>query len=612
MLVLTQEVAGREATINVVENGNDYHDFLTWVADNADSWFACDTETTGLDLFGPEFRVRTIQLGIGLEAWVLPVEEMEEYNEYYFDWLTQLKLIFQNASYDVIALKQGLDIELDWEKILDTKILAALVDSRPAKHGGVGHSLQELTAHYIDAEVASEIKGSMSKMARANGLKVGELFANIDLWDEDYLRYAGMDVVLTYALRNILEPLVPESAKHLIAVEHTLARICSEIESNGFLLDVGYSEHLSEQLLEEQEVWASMALLEYGTESVSSNIQVAADLIEAGVELTELTDSGNYKMSSDILEPLAESGVPLAQYVLASKEAGKWRKTWVQKFLDNRDAENRCHASIQPLAARTGRMSITGIPAQTLPATGWEIRRCFIADPGMSIVSCDYQAQELRVLAALSRDQNMQRAFKEHADLHQITADASGVARSVGKTVNFAYVYGSGAGNIASTCNISVPKAREVIKGFETTYPGVKSYSDQLSEEAKRDGYIVTPSGRRLYVDPERSYAALNYMIQSTSRDITVGALLRLDAAGYTKYIRLPIHDEILACVPKEYETRAAKMIADVMETEFMGVLIESDHDVFGDSWGGGYVDEDSPEDVENYNDTFKKEIKND
>ena len=80
--------------------------------------------------------------------------------------------------------------------------------------------------------------------------------------------------------------------------------------------------------------------------------------------------------------------------------------------------------------------------------------------------------------------------------------------------MNFAYVYGSGAGNIAETCGITIPKAREVIKGFETTFPGVKALSERLQYQAKRDGFIYTPTGRRLWVDPERPYAALNYMIR--------------------------------------------------------------------------------------------------
>lgn len=611
MNIIERRVAGQTAIIKVIESTEDIQEFHSWVEGfyTSGAFFACDTETTGLDIFSKEFRVRTLQLGVGNEAWVFPIEAFPDQD---YSWLTKLNLVFHNAAYDVLAIYQFLGIELDWEKITDTKILAHLWDSRSKQEGGVGHSLQELTAAYIDPEVAEDIKGSMTRMARENKMKKSEVFAGIDLWNLDYLTYAGMDVVLTYKIREVLKQKlhllkskVPEFELGLVKTEHRIAAICAEMEKSGFLLDVGYSSRLSEQLLQEQEAWEAVAYSEFGTESVNANAQVAEDLIQSGVNLTELTSSGAYKLDKSVLGPLADQGHLLAVSVQAAKKSKKWRTSWVDKFLQQRDANNRCHASINPLLARTGRMSITGIPAQTLPSSDWTIRRCFIPDNGHKIVSCDYQAQELRVLAALSRDENMQRAFREGADLHQITADASGVERSVGKTVNFAYVYGSGAGNIAQTCNISVPKAREVIKGFERSYPRVARFSKALEAQAKANGYIVTPSGRVLHVDKDRSYAALNYIIQSTSRDITAAALIRLDKAGFTPYLRLPIHDEILASVPAEHAEYGAKKIASIMETEFMGVCIAADADVLGDSWGGGYVNE---EDQEEYNSTFKED----
>lgn len=599
MKIITQAITGREAVIRIVENEEDLDEFFYWKDNHEGARFACDTETTGLDIFSPEFRVRTVQLGVGLEAWVLPIEELSVNLEFLMD----LDLTFHNASYDYLALRQGVGIKLDWAKITDTKILAHLLDSRAHREGGIGHSLQELTAKFISEEIAENVKGSMMKMANEIKVKKSEVFQNIDLWNETYLLYAGMDVVLTYALRNVLEQelvelkhLEPRFNENLIPYEHKLAEICAEMEYNGFLMDRDYAQKLSDELQEEQDVWEAIALNEYGTESVNAGAQVAADLIDSGVRLNALTDSGAYKVDKSVLEPLAEKGNLLATAVIEAKKAKKWRTSWVDKFLDGADANGRAHANINPLLARTARMSITGIPAQTLPASDWTIRRCFIADPGHTIVSCDYQAQELRVLAALSGDQNMQSAFREGADLHQMTADASGVDRSVGKTVNFAYVYGSGAGNIASTCNISVPKAREVIKGFERTYPGVKRLSDKLQSEAKSLGRIVTSTGRVLWTDPERPYAALNYMIQSTSRDITSSALLRLDEAGFTPYLRLPIHDEILACLPSEHAEWGAKRIASIMRQEFKGVDIASDADVLGPDWGAGYVSDDERE----------------
>lgn len=612
MIEITQAIVGRTAVIQVLEKPEELEPLKEWLVSKEGVPLAVDTETTGLDIFSEEFRVRTIQIGAGLEAWVIPTEVVPTDADLLESLLGGRKLIFHNASYDILAIKQAYDYTIDWNNVTDTKILASLHDPRSSREGGTGQSLIDLTRAFISDEIATDVKGSMSLMSKETGLKKAELFATIPWNNETYLRYAGMDVVLTYGLHNILlnelEKLnraIPEFNLGLIEYEHRVAAACNQMEQSGFLVDTDYCQRLASSLQEEQDVWEWFALDQFGVDSVNSTAQVADAIFENGYRLTELTPSGNWRVDKAVLDELSEKGFLLADYVIAAKAAKKKRASWVEKFLEGQDPQGRIHANINTLAARTARMSVTGIPAQTLPSSGWEIRRCFVASEGNSIVACDYQAQELRVLAALSGDKNMREAFANDADLHQMTADASGVERSVGKTVNFAYVYGSGAGNIASTCGISVKKAKEVITGFEKTYPGVHSLSVRLQEEAKAKGYIVTPVGRYLPVDPDRPYAALNYMIQSTSRDITASAILRLVDKGFGPYLRLPVHDEIIAEVPEEKADWAAKEISEIMACDFRGVHIGSDHEVYGRSWGGGYVDQDDPEDQKMYDASF-------
>lgn len=612
MIEITQAVSGNTATIRVVEDREDLRLFWDWHGKQSGQTLAVDTETTGLDIFSEDFRVRTIQIGVRLEAWVIPVDEISLAYHEVEEMLDGFDLTLQNASYDILALRRFFGVSVDWDRVTDTQILASLLDPRSTAEGGHGKSLEDLTRAFIDPEVADSVKASMSRMSNETGLKKGELFATIDTFNETYLRYAGMDVVLTWGLFRTLSSELEEQKRRipdfnpgLVKYEHRVARVCAEMEWNGFRVDSVYAEQLSARLQEEQDLWEWMAEDQFGVDSVNSTDQVADAILDCGYRLTEFTASGKYKVDKKVLESLSDQGFALADYVTAAKSAKKRRVSWVDKFLDGMDADEKVHANIRTLAARTARMSITGIPAQTLPSDDWEIRRCFIPEDGNVIVSCDYQAQELRVLAALSGDENMRRAFAEDADLHQITADASGVERSVGKTVNFAYVYGSGAGNIAETCNISVEKAKEVIRGFERTYPGVKKLSQRLQHQAKTRGYVVTPAGRVLPVNQDRPYAALNYMIQSTSRDITASALLRLDEAGFTPYLRLPIHDEVVAEVPEKFAERGAEMIAEIMACELHGVYIGSDHEIYGKSWGGGYVDTDNEEDVRKYESTF-------
>lgn len=583
-------VDGSAVQINVCETENDLHSFRNFLRENR-TWLGCDSETTGLDVFSEGFRVRLVQFGNAHEAWVIPVERGGAYASHVVNALHEVEhLIFQNASFDLQVFDRHLGVRMEdlWPKVLDTKILAHLVDPRGKDEGGIGHSLEDLTRHYIDAEIADSVKTLMVDLAKAHKTTKAKIWESVDFNDPHYQLYSGMDPILAYRLARKLKPLVPAESRKLIRYEHQLAEVCAIMERTGFELDIQYTAELSVNLLRDEEFHTAEAK-RLGCENLFAPQQVADVLESRGVVITDKTPTGLRRVDKKLLDLLVAEGEPFAIAVSEAKKARKWRTTWVDGFLTQMDESGRCHPSINPLRARTARMSITGIPAQTLPAGDWLIRRCFVADEGQVMASVDYQAQELRVLAALSGDKVMQQAFKTGADLHQITADASGVERKVGKTVNFAYVYGSGPRNIAEQCGIDVDTARRVIAGFEQAYPKVRELSQQLQKQARRDGYVTTEFGRRLPVDPDRAYSSLNYLIQSTSRDVTASGLLRLHKAGFTPYLRLPIHDEVLASLPAGKAVNGARMIGQLMATRFKGVFIGTDPEVGGRSWGSLY-----------------------
>ncbi|AWY03860.1 DNA polymerase I [Gordonia phage Nedarya] len=592
MIELRHEVEGDLVTINVVESPEDLDGFRDFIRAHK-RCLAVDTETTGLDIYSDTFRCRLVQFGTRDESWILPVDEsptqLQEETRLALEAID--KIVMQNASYDLQVLDRcfGLKMEDTWPKILDTQILAKLVDPRPYEAGGFGHSLEELIAKFISKEQAKDVKGLMVKLAKEHKTTKDKIWATIDLWHPEYLTYAGMDTIFTARLCSKLVPLVPAVSADLVPYEHKISEICSYIDRKGFLLDVDYSKALADEWKYDQSVWAAIAFTEYGLENVNSTDQVADALEELGVKITGRTESGKRQVNADLLEKLSADGNELAAIVMEAKKLGKWNKTWVTKFLNTKDSDDRCHTSINPLQARTSRMSITGIPAQTLPASDSTVRRCFIADPGHVISSVDYQTQELRVLAALSGDETMIQAFRDGADLHQITADASQVPRKVGKMANFLTVYGGGAKTLAEQAKVTVPVAKRVLEGFASTYPGVAKYSARLAREAGRRGCIVTPTGRRLPVDSSRTYSALNYMIQSSSRDVTCRALIRLHEAGFTPYLRLPIHDEVVASLPEAQAEWGSKEIARLMAEQMGPVLIGTDPEVGKRSWGSLY-----------------------
>ena len=590
MKQFTHTVAGQQVFINVVQNEDDLEGFREFVRNNL-RILGCDSETTGLDIFSDDFKCRLVQFGNTTESWVVPVERGGAFTDAVVRSLRGVKrLVFQNAAFDLQVFDRHLGVPMEelWPKITDTKILAHLVDPRGKDEGGTGHSLEDLTRKYIDTDVADSVKTLMKTLAADTKTKISEVWKAVDLNNEDYLLYAGMDAILAARLLGKLNPLVPSVSQKLIGFEHQLAEVCAIMERTGFLLDVEYTKYLSDKLHDSEMAYTWKAG-QMGCENVNSTEQVATVLESRGVKISGRTPTGRKKVDKVLLERLVDEGDEFAHAVVEAKKSRKWRTTWVDGFLSQMDSNGRCHPSINPLRARTARMSITGIPAQTLPAGDFQIRRCFVADEDHVMVSVDYQAQELRVLAALSGDPTMQNAFKENDDLHQITADASGVSRKIGKMVNFAYVYGSGPRNIAEQADIDLSTAKKVIAGFEATYPKVKELSKRLQKEATIRGYITTPSGRVLPVDQNRPYAALNYMVQSASRDITAGGLIRLHQAGFTPYLRLPIHDEVLASVPEAKASWGALQIAKHMSTTFRGVEISTDADIGEKSWGSLY-----------------------
>lgn len=596
------QVADRTATVRTLETAQDLSSFQDWARRNF-HYIAYDTETTGLNIYQDDFRLRTVQFGNAHEGWVLPVELSDHLKWVAAQTLNHAKVVVaKNAAFDNLIAERflGVNLEALFNKTVDVEILSRLVDSRAFKEGGTGHSLEELVAAYVDKQVAEEVKGSATKEAKRLGLSKGDYFASVPIFDDAYNLYAGADTILTALVHQKVDRLVPSSARKLISYEHTVSRICSEVTRNGFLLDVDYTQAEAQKLREIEEHFVLQAegeVLEssfYDDEEFfdldeivwGSTQQMAQVFLDRGIEEFTWTDKGQLQLDEKFLHKLADEGDRLAQAIQEARKASKWRKTWFESFLENADSRGYCHAWINTMQARTARQSITGIPAQTLPSGASFVRDCFLAEPGHVMCSIDYSNQELRVAAALSGDRTMIDAFKEGKDLHQMTADAAGVERKLGKMANFLTAYGGGPPALEAQAGVSLDVAKKVIKALNDTYPGLKEMSDRLQTEARKKGYITTGTGRRLYVDKQRPYSAMNYEIQSTSRDITCSASVRLDKKGFTPYLKLLIHDEALFSFPKENAEEMAREAGQTMTHVIKGLEVPTDPKIGGRSWG--------------------------
>jgi DNA polymerase-1 len=617
VLTFPYRVNGDAVTIRFPERPEELAEFNAWAERNR-GILGLDTENTGLHIYGAEFRGRLVQFGTADEAWCIPVERGEAYR-----WAASAVLrdparqfVVHNAPYDLLVLDvTGLaPSEELGPRVFDTYLLGHLCDPRMLHQGGTGLKLKELCVVYVDPGAADTQDGLHAVFRKEYKATKHTGWALIDLDHPLYVTYAGLDVIYAVRLLRELGTLVKGNGLSKLAHwEHRVQLLTTGMRKRGLLIDPEYTSNLVAQLHDEAERHRNTAA-EFGVKNVNSNAQVIAALEGMGEEWSETTDGGAPSVSKDVLLPMADLGMqwerldarqpnPVADAVVRAKRASKWSESYAQAFLDKMDEGRRIHPSIRSLAARTARMSVSDPALQQLPSSDWTIRRCIVADPGQLIVAADYSQVEMRVLAALSRDAALMEAIASGEDLHTFTAKlvsggawegmddkARAKARKLFKAVGFGKVYGGGAVTLSRQTGAPLADVKVAVAEYDRAFPGIKAYGRRLQRGANYGGNeVVTPFGRHLPLDRDRAYAATNYVVQSTARDLLAKALCDLDDAGMSEYVLLPVHDELVCQAPAEDAAEVIRTIGRVMESTFGGVAITSDAEVYGRSWGSGY-----------------------
>jgi DNA polymerase-1 len=326
-----------------------------------------------------------------------------------------------------------------------------------------------------------------------------------------------------------------------------------------------------------------------------------------GEELTEKTASGALKVDKAVLLALADldrdwqrigarTPNPLAQAVLRAKRAGKWCTTYVDTFLETVDADGRIHPFINTLQARTGRMSITRPALQTLPSSDFMIRRAMLADEGHVMLSTDFTAVEMRVLAGLADVKRMKEAILNGDDLHDFTAqlvygpEFTKRHRTICKVIGLGKVFGGGLDTIQRQTGAPTEEVRSALATYDQVYPEIKRASARWQREARNNGMVtISATGRRHPLDRDRTYAVINYRVQSTARDVLGQAMLNMEAAGLLDRLKLPVHDEVVASVPKTEAADYAREFERCMTMDLFGVRIDAEAEIGGRSWGSLY-----------------------
>jgi DNA polymerase-1 len=408
-------------------------------------------------------------------------------------------------------------------------------------------------------------------------------------------------------------------------LELPLARVLVEMERHGVLLDIPFFRAQSEQMAGELDRLEREIHGAAGEEfNVNSNRQLQAILFEKlRYPVRKRTKTGP-STDVSVLEKLAAEGFAIPRLMIEQRELAKLKGTYVDAFPELvDDATGRLHTSFNQAVAATGRLSSSNPNLQNIPirtAVGRELRRGFIAPAGSAIVSADYSQIELRLVAHLSKDENMQAAFREGVDIHRRTAalvlgveqaDVTSEQRNIAKMVNFGLIYGMSAFGLAERLGLEQEVAAAFIRDYFAAFPGVRTYQEDAIATAQEVGYVSTLMGRRRYLPEIRSRnfairefakrTAINSPIQGTAADvlkqamIEIAAALRGDAAtggdraaageaaaapaasqatpapgsgdaSYRSKMILTVHDELLFETPEDETERLVPMVRERME----------------------------------------------
>ena len=433
---------------------------------------------------------------------------------------------------------------------------------------------------------------------------------------DDATTYAAEDADITLRLHRVLSAKlaeIPTLQTVYRDIEIPLVPVLARMEANGILIDADelrrQSADLSRRMLAAQQKATELAGRTFNLDSPK---QVCALLYDE-LKLPALvkTPSGQPSANEEALEAIADQH-ELPRIILDYRSLAKLRSTYTDKLSEMVNPDTgRVHTSYHQAGAATGRLSSNDPNLQNIPIRtedGRRIRKAFIAPPGRKLIACDYSQIELRIMAHLSEDPALVRAFASGADIHRATAadvfgkpleDVSGNERRAAKAINFGLMYGMSAFGLAKQLDIGRGEAQDYIALYFNRYPGVREFMERTRKEAHERGYVETVFGRRLYLDninarnqglragAER--AAINAPMQGTAADIIKRAMIDIDRwiAGHADKAKmlLQVHDELVfECDEALVDTLVAEATARMAAAAELRVPLVIDSGV-GDNW---------------------------
>lgn len=548
-----------------------------------------DTETSGLDTITDDIVGIAFSYAKGNGFYVsTPKGEeqsiLEEFNPFFLN--ESIEKIAHNLKFDLKVL-QKYDITVEG-KLFDTMIAHYLFNP-DGKHSM--DYLSELYLNYKPVSIESIIGKGKKQLSMA------------DLEPSKISDYACEDADITFQLKEILEKEIekPHLKSLFYDMEMPLVKILKDMELEGINLDVPTLEVFSKELeVELADLTTKIKTLANTEEdfNLDSPKQLGVVLFEhmqiEGVKAKK-TKTGQYSTSEDTIQKMVEKHEIFA-HILDYRSLKKLKSTYVDAFpaLVN-EKTGHIHTHYMQTIAATGRLSSTNPNLQNIPirtARGREMRKTFIArNENFSLLAADYSQIELRVIAAISEETNMIKAFNDGIDIHTATAakvfnvdsidDVTPEQRRSAKAVNFGIIYGQSAFGLAQNLGIKRKEAKQIIDSYFEQYPKIKDYMATSVEFARKHGYVETIMKRRRYlkdINSEnaivRNFAernAVNAPIQGSAADVIKIAMINVAAAMKKANLKsrmlLQVHDELVFDVENSEIEQLQAIVKENMES---------------------------------------------
>ena len=443
-------------------------------------------------------------------------------------------------------------------------------------------------------------------------------FAQVPI--EKATAYAAEMADVSFRLWGVLRPRLRENKALSLyqLLEHRLIAVLADMERAGILIDADELRRMSVDFGER------MAVMETDAHRLAGRVFSLGSPKQLGEVLFDEMHlpggkrgaSGAWGTDANVLQTLADQGHDLPTRVLEWRQLAKLKSTYADALVDEvNPATGRVHTSYAMAATSTGRISSNDPNLQNIPIRteeGARIRHAFVAAPGNVLVSADYSQIELRLLAHVADIPALKEAFSTGQDIHARTASEvfgiplahmDGVTRRRAKAINFGIIYGISAFGLARQLGIEAGEAKAYIDAYFLRYPGIRAYMERTKEEARINGYVMTPFGRRCWIAgiADKNMArragaerqAINAPLQGGAADIIKRAMVRLPAAlraaNLSAQLLLTVHDELLFEAPQAEATALAALAKNIMENAAdLSVPLTVETGI-GRSWGDAH-----------------------